>query len=90
MSKTFPKPQNAVTPEAVPVLPAAPINGHAPEANDHVPKSLNDPIIPNHPLARLAGKYADEPLWDDFQQAIQEYRQRVNQQEPQPVPSTIF
>ena len=34
-----------------------------------------------HPLAHLAGKYADEPMWDDYMQAIEEYRQSVDTQE---------
>lgn len=38
-------------------------------------------IIDAHPLAPLAGKYYDEPLWDDFMKAIKEYRQEVDEQE---------
>lgn len=69
------KPQAETAPDAASVAPQpSPTNGP-------VPKSLNDPIIPNHPLAPLAGKYAHEPLWDDFQEAIREYRQRVNKEE---------
>jgi hypothetical protein len=32
----------------------------------------------NHPLAHLSGKYNEEPLWDEFLAAINEYRQEVN------------
>lgn len=34
-----------------------------------------------HPLAHLAGKYNEEPLWDDFLQAMQEVRCQMNAQE---------
>ena len=29
------------------------------------------------PLAHLAGKYNDEPIWDDFLQAMQEARRKM-------------
>jgi len=32
----------------------------------------------DHPLARLSGKYNEEPLWDEFLAAINDYRQEVN------------
>jgi len=32
----------------------------------------------DHPLAHLSGKYNEEPLWDEFLAAINEYRQEVN------------
>jgi len=35
----------------------------------------------NHPLASLAGKYADEPLGDDFMAPIQDYRREQNELE---------
>jgi hypothetical protein len=31
-----------------------------------------------HPLAPLAGKYNDAEWWDEYLQAIEEYRQEVN------------
>jgi hypothetical protein len=34
----------------------------------------------DHPLASLFGKYKDEPLWDEFMQGIQDYRNRKNQE----------
>ena len=34
-----------------------------------------------HPLARLAGKYNEEPLWDDFLQSMQDVRRQMNAQE---------
>lgn len=34
-----------------------------------------------HPLAHLAGKYNDEPIWDDFLQAMQETRREMNAEE---------
>lgn len=30
----------------------------------------------NHPLASLFGKYANEPLWDDFEEALRKNRER--------------
>lgn len=35
----------------------------------------------NHPWAHLAGKYDDEPAWDDFIEAIQQYRRSLIEQE---------
>ena len=32
-------------------------------------------------VAPLAGKFNDEPLWDDYMEAIREYRKRVNEQD---------
>jgi hypothetical protein len=32
----------------------------------------------DHPLAHLSGKYNEEPLWDEFLAAINEYPQEVN------------
>lgn len=32
---------------------------------------------PEHPLARFAGMFKDNPLFDEWQQAIAEYRQQV-------------
>ncbi len=38
-------------------------------------------FIDQYPHASLAGKYDDEPLWDDYIAAIQEYRQELNEKE---------
>lgn len=38
-----------------------------------------------HPLAPLSGKYNNEPLWDDFMQAIREYRESLNEQDDEEV-----
>ncbi len=38
------------------------------------------PVPDTHPLAHLAGKYNEEPLWDDFLQAMHEVRCRMNAQ----------
>lgn len=35
-------------------------------------------LLSDHPLAHLSGKYNEEPLWDEFLAAINEYRQEVN------------
>ena len=35
----------------------------------------------NHPLAHLVGIMDDEPLWDDFLAAIQDYRREQNELE---------
>jgi hypothetical protein len=29
---------------------------------------------PDHPLAHLAGSYADDPFWEEYQQAIRDHR----------------
>ena len=39
------------------------------------------PPIPNHPLAPFIGSFNDEPLWDEWQEAIRVYRQRMNEQQ---------
>lgn len=66
----LPSPIPATLPASVATVPA---NGHL--AEDVLCQ------IEVHPLARLAGKYNDEPLWDDFLQAMQEVRRQMNAQE---------
>ena len=39
--------------------------------------SLEVPVEP-HPLAKFAGMFKDDPLFDDWQKAIAEYRRRVD------------
>ena len=66
----LPSPTPATLPAAAATIPA---NGHLAE-NVSYPADV-------HPLAHLAGKYNDEPLWDDFLQAMQEVRRQMNAQE---------
>ena len=37
--------------------------------------------VPNHPYASLSGAFAEEPLWDEFQTNIQEYRKSLNERD---------
>ena len=37
--------------------------------------------VKQHPLVKLSGKYNDEPFWDDYLAAIDEYREEVNRLE---------
>jgi len=37
-----------------------------------------------HPLDRFAGMFADDPYFDDWQQAMAEYRRQVEQDQDQP------
>lgn len=41
------------------------------------------PLGENHPLASVFGAFDDEPLWDDWMRAINEYRQEENARELQ-------
>ncbi len=35
----------------------------------------------SHPLAHLAGAFDNEPLWEEFLQAMREYRREIDEQE---------
>ena len=75
-----PKKEEVNSLPTMPPAAPAPVEDTSIAANGHAPdKTLR--VIENHPLAPLAGKYNDEPLWDDFLEAIQEYRQRMNEQD---------
>ena len=37
--------------------------------------------VDTHPLAHLAGKYNDEPLWEDFLEAMELVRREMNDEE---------
>jgi hypothetical protein len=54
-------------------------NGYRdPDSGAHRPELAS--TAEGHPIAALAGKYADEPLWDEFLEAIEEYRRRIDEQ----------
>ena len=49
-------------------------------------RNAADTLVPakqgnTSPVAVLAGKYADEPLWSEFLKGIEEYNQEVNLRE---------
>jgi len=45
-----------------------------PDTNDVTALRNNSP----HPLADLAGSFAGDPLWEEFQEAIREYRAGID------------
>jgi hypothetical protein len=68
------------------------LNGHLPLKLEEDTQPVILPDVPlseseleelrrTHPLAHLIGKYKDEPLWDEWMAAIEEYRQERNAQE---------
>ena len=73
MPRTNP-PKNAhkplLAPDAIPARDSASDNGEA----------LTSGAAPmdSRPLAQFAGKYNDEPIWNDFLQAMQETRRKMD------------
>jgi hypothetical protein len=48
--------------------------------NGRSKKAPASPAISAHPLAAAAGAFADEPLWDEFQAAIERYRRSIEEE----------
>ncbi len=87
------KPDTDETLDAIPVTPLSAAENEQESSSDTAavspapllrgqqrPTPIGPPI-PNHPLAPLLGSFNDEPLWDEWQEAIRVYRQRMNEQQ---------
>jgi hypothetical protein len=58
------------------------VTKNAESSAQRIPPSPGHPptSTAQHPLASLAGKYADDPLWDDMQQAMADNRREMDRQ----------
>ena len=69
------KPDTLAVPASAtfPVPTASAANGHTTEEASRVSNAPS--------LAHLASKYNEEPVWEDFLEAMQEVRRRMNEQD---------
>ena len=84
MSRTHPPKSSPA-----PLFPPNPISANK-EASENGANSVSSGTAPEaHPLAHLAGKYNDDPIWDNFAQAMQETRRKMDAKEEAPEPHRV-
>lgn len=68
------------TPQAVPVV-CREADGSAKRGATMTPEPSRkgDALVDSHPLASVAGSFRSDPLWDEFQDAVRDYRRSIDE-----------